>query len=145
LDEFNGKGYIIENGKVQYYNVGTSKSSITPGYKDFNGNASNINAGNNMLPGDYLISGVIYEKNPFNKIKVLNSKGGTVLPSTGPGGTQNYIYMHSPLKTDTWSGGIGCQLLDKFQTWSQGYAESKGGKAIIEGSYHLIDMSVYTK
>ncbi len=145
LDEFNGKGYIIENGKVQYYNVGTSKSSITPGYKDFNGNASNINAGNNMLPGDYLISAVIYEKNPFNKVKVLNSKGGTVLPSTGLAGTQNYIYVHSPLKADTWSGGIGCQMIVGFQDYTQKKAASNGGKAIIEGSYHLIDMSVYTK
>ncbi len=115
-----------------------SLQSITPGYKDFNGNASNINAGNNILPGDYILSGVIYKNSPFNKIKISNSEGGTVLPSTGPGGTQNYIYVHSPSKGNSWSGGIGCQLQVGFQDWSQNYAEGTSKNSLFKPDFYLI-------
>ena len=144
LDEFNGKCYIIENGKIQYSNVGTSKASITPGYSDWRGYASDKNAGNNILPGDYKVHGEFYS-GQFNKLKVLNADGSKLLPSTGPNGTQDQINIHAPMFANTWSGSLGCPTIIGFQDYSKNKAVSNGGKVMIEGSYHLVDMSIYTK
>lgn len=137
-DQFKGDYYIIKNGTILTTGYGSSKASITPGYKTPQGDKSDKNKGNNLLPGTYTIKGdlknekiEIYE----NETKMLH--GDRILPSTK--GTQDYLLIHAALKGNEWSGGIGCQVLQGFKSFCDNYVKNNTDTSV-NGNYYLIDM-----
>lgn len=149
-DQFKGEYFIIEDGKILKNGVGTSKSSATPtsisgqtvrGNMNYDRDTA-VNKGNDLLPGNYKLKGTLSSDGTFNRVNIYKNEermksGDTRVDSTLGKDKQSGLQLHG--EATTWSGGIGCQVLQGFQKWTEGYAQSN--KKEITGDYHLIDMS----
>jgi hypothetical protein len=146
-DEFKGEYFIIEDGKILKNGIGTSKSSVTPtsvsGATLKDGRDTAVNAGNDLMPGNYKLKGTLDPTGgTFNRVNIYKNNermktGDTRVPSTTGKEGQSGLQLHG--EATTWSGGVGCSVLQGFQKWSEVYA--RNNKREISGDYHLIDMS----
>ncbi|MGV7929696.1 MAG: hypothetical protein AB2L13_12445 [Spirochaetota bacterium] len=158
-DSINGKYFIVSDGQVVDEGYGTSHASTAQGHDQ--------NAYRDLAPGDYVIAGenpyeqykdgAQREQNYGRYMRVFDNEQqmtdyyagknrDTTVPAEYTGGryegqstTQNSILLHWMTgQGSNWSGGLGCQLFDRINSWSKNNYSLDRWKTI-RGNYYLID------
>jgi hypothetical protein len=144
-DKFRDQIYIIENGVIVATGAESTRASAAPG--STNGKPNNSNAGNDLLPGEYIIGKGDHSQNMNNYLRVYQtpetySRDDRRVSSTKTG--QIGICMHWAVgEGGVWSGSHGCQVGSTFNQWATGYIRRNGFAAWkqLQGKYYLADVN----
>ncbi|MCX8009339.1 MAG: L,D-transpeptidase family protein [Patescibacteria group bacterium] len=152
-DNLKSQMVIIENGVVIGTLFGTPEPSVTLGV----GWDEQVekNKYNSIAPGEYVIKGV--ERNGTWQMRIYedsehmmrDDRGGITSEmlgdnvidgkklKTGDKYKQSGLLIHDT--STKWSGSLGCSVLDGFDNWAKGYADSLKKWKNTFGHYYVVD------